>query len=92
MRHSPSTQQVLSLAEKEDVLTMLWWVDRQHGAKKPGTEDMKCPEREIHRDRNPTGGHRGPEGQGVTASGYGVSFGGDESILSLDSSDVCTTL
>lgn len=35
---------------------------------------------------------RDQEEEGVTVNGYGVSFGGDENILKLESDDGCTTL
>ena len=38
------------------------------------------------------GGGAGEGSVGVTASGYGVSFPGDENVLELDSDDSCMTL
>ena len=51
--------------------------------------------KQIHRDRKQISGCQGLEkggGGGVTANGYGISFGGDENVLKLASGDGCKTL
>lgn len=56
------------------------------------TTDMKCPEKQIYRDRKWTSGCLGLEGvrgrQGMV-SRYGVFFGADEDVLKLDYGDSC---
>ena len=43
---------------------------------------MKCPNRQIHRDRkNSVCQHKGEGDGGVTANGYGISLWADKNVL-----------